>query len=188
VLSGPTAELLEFYFTHQAVFHGAGVTWAFLNSTIPFHSPHLAPVVRRFDAADRRFVGQVPGGDRLRFPVYATDGPRNMQESPDLMDEFLQQVLLRPIEWELVTRHAVADAAIDRILDCGPGAAARRFTRECLGAAARRLRFEPISESVASRELGGQHGLSALSGSGRTTPGNGRGSLRTIPGGHRAGG
>lgn len=167
VLSGPVAELLEFYFAHQTILRRPGVTWAFLNNTIPFHSPNLTPAARRI-ADDRRFVGELPGGDRLALPVYATDGPRNLQDAPDLVDEFVQQVLLRPIEWETVIRHAVTDAAVDRIVDYGPGAAARRFTKECLAGAGRRVRFAPVQQTFAAPTAGGQHAMSALSRSGRT--------------------
>lgn len=173
VLSGPPSELLEFYFRHATTFEQAGASWAFLSNTIPFHSQHMAPTVGRIDK-DRRFIGQLPGGKQLQLAVYATDTPRNLQSSSDLVDEFVQQVFLRPIEWEAVACHAVADAAIDRIVDYGPGAAARRFTRECLGTAARRVHFAPFRPSVASRAPGGQHAMSTLSRPGSPTPRNGR--------------
>ncbi|MFF3855784.1 hypothetical protein [Micromonospora sp. NPDC002575] len=145
VLSGLPAELLAFYFAHEPRLGRAGVSWAFLPTTIPFHSPRLTPAARRIDD-DRRFIGPLPAGDRLRLPVYAIDGPRNLQGSPDLVAEFLAQVLLRPIEWEVAARHAVSDAAVDRVVDFGPGPAARRFTRECLDDVGRRLRFEPVRQ------------------------------------------
>ncbi|ASW55498.1 hypothetical protein CIK06_16935 [Plantactinospora sp. KBS50] len=172
VLSGPTIELLEFYFTHAAAFERAGATWLFLNNTVPFHSRHMAPAADRIDQ-DRRFIGRLPDGAQLGLPVYATDAPRNLQSSPDFIDEFLQQVLLRPIEWELVASHAIADASIDRIVDYGPGAAARRFTRECLGTAARRVRFTPFQPSVASRAPGGHNAMSNLPRPGCPTQRNG---------------
>lgn len=146
VLSGPTAELLDFYFAHESAFARSGATWSFLTSTSPFHSPHLAPVVPRVNE-DRDFIGRLP--DDLRVPVYATDGPRNLQGSADLVDEFIQQTLLRPIEWELATQHAVADAAVDCIVDCGPGAAARRFAKECLRGGERSVRFLTIQQFLA---------------------------------------
>ncbi|TDB82038.1 ACP S-malonyltransferase [Micromonospora sp. KC721] len=187
VLSGPTADLLGFYLRHETTFDRPGVTWTFLTNTVPFHSPHLAPAAHQVDD-DRPFIGWLPGGDQLRLPVYATDRPRNLQESPDLVDEFLQQVLLRPIEWGLVTRHAVTDAAIGRIVDCGPGAAARRFTKECLSDGDRQVRFESVHQFFAPRALGGQHAMSALSGAGRTAQGNGSGAVQRVSGQHRPGG
>lgn len=167
VLSGPTTDLLGFYFAHEAAFRSSGATWAFLTNTIPFHSPQLAPAAATV-AEERGFIGPFPGGDQLRMPVYATDGPRNLQESSDLVDEFLQQVLLRPIEWEIVTRYAVTDSAIDHVVDCGPGAAARRFTKECLKESGRRLRFESMNQFSTSGAQGGQHAMSTLSRAGRT--------------------
>ncbi|WFE30890.1 hypothetical protein [Micromonospora sp. WMMD975] len=173
VLSGPAGELLDLYFDHEALFERTGVSWAFLTTTIPFHSAHLAPAAERV-GGDLHFIGDLPGGERLRLPVYATDGPRNLQGSSDLVEEFLTQVLLRPIEWELVTRHAIDDAAVDRIVDCGPGPAARRFTRECLRGSAQRLVFEPIQQFSAAQATGGQHAVSALSRPGRAAQRNGR--------------
>ncbi|MEU7616436.1 hypothetical protein AB0B27_10100 [Micromonospora rifamycinica] len=187
VLSGPTVELLDFYFRHEARFAQAGVTWTFLNNTIPFHSPRLLPAVHRI-AGDRDFIGPLPGGDRLRLPVYATDAPRDLRGAPDLVDEFCQQVLLRPVEWEHVTRHAVTDSAIDRIVDHGPGAGARRFTKECLRDHPRRVAFESARQFSTPPGSGGQRAMSALSGPGRATPGNGIGAVRPVPGDHRAGG
>jgi|GEM_PF-3069943 len=172
VLSGPTIELLDFYFAHVTAFERAGATWMFLSNTIPFHSWHMAPAAHRIDL-DRRFIGQLPDGAQLRMPVYATDAPRDLQHSTDLIDEFLQQVFLRPIEWGEVASHAIADASVDQIVDYGPGAAARRFTRECLGTAARRVRFTPFRPSVASPAPGGQHAMSTLPRPGRPTQRNG---------------
>jgi malonyl CoA-acyl carrier protein transacylase len=166
VLSGRVGELLQFYFDHEARFDQTGVTWTFLTTTIPFHSPHLDSAVHLV-GADRRFIGDLPSGDMLRLPVYATDGPRNLQGAPDLAAEFLAQVLVRPIEWEAVTRHAVDDAAVDLIVDYGPGSAARRFARECLRGGTRRLAFEPFKQFFAAQATGGQHAVSALSRSGR---------------------
>lgn len=187
VLSGPTVELLDFHLRHEATFARTGATWTFLNNTIPFHSPLLLPAVRRI-AGDRDFVGHLPGGDRLRLPVYATDAPRDLRGAPDLVDEFCQQVLSRPVEWEHVTRHAVTDSAIDRIVDHGPGAGARRFTKECLRDHPRRVAFESAQQFSTPPVSGGQRAMSALSGPGRTTPGNGIGAVRPVPGDHRAGG
>lgn len=172
VLSGPAKDLLEFYFSYAERFEHAGASWSFLSNTIPFHSQHLGPTAARVDE-DRHFIGRLPGGDELRLPVYATDTPRNLQGSTDLVAEFLQQVLVRPIEWELVTRHAMTASAVERVVDYGPGAAARRFTRECLGDAARGVRFAAVRPSVASGASGGQRAMSTLSRPGRTAQRNG---------------
>lgn len=141
VLSGCPAELLDFHSAHTSVLAGAGASWAFLPHTIPFHSPRLEPALAR-TRTDLEFVGQLPPPDQLRFPVYAADSGRNLQDSTDLTEEVLAQVLVRPIEWEIAVRHAVDDARIERILDFGPGPGARRFARECLRDRARGLRFE----------------------------------------------
>ncbi|MGM1061647.1 hypothetical protein [Saccharothrix sp. Mg75] len=139
VLSGPTAALLALR-AARPEFERPGVTWAFLPNTIPFHTPALAPVVDRV-RADADFTGPWPTPDRLAIPVYAADGPRNLQHADDLVDEYLRQVFVRPIDWAPAAGHAVADAEVTRILDCGPGAGARRFTRESLRT---RVRFESV--------------------------------------------
>ncbi|ONI84580.1 hypothetical protein ALI22I_28945 [Saccharothrix sp. ALI-22-I] len=146
VLSGTTSDLLALRATHASAFERPGVGWAFLPHTIPFHSPALASVPERV-RADLDFVGPVPAPDRLELPVYATDGPRNLQHADDLVDEYLRQVFVRPIDWEPAARHAVTDAAVDRVLDCGPGAGARRFTRECLRTDDRVVRFESFRQT-----------------------------------------
>ncbi|HWO63100.1 MAG TPA: hypothetical protein VNO31_24015 [Umezawaea sp.] len=145
VLSGSTADLLDFYFAHEAEFTESRVSWAFLSNSIPFHSSKLAPAARRV-RDDLGFIGPMPGADALKVPVYATDAPRDLRRSTDLVQEFLDQVLVRPIEWELAAGHAIGDAGIERVVDCGPGPAARRFTRECLRADARPLRFESVQQ------------------------------------------
>ncbi|WP_431920669.1 hypothetical protein [Micromonospora wenchangensis] len=141
VLSGHTEDLLHFHAHHEALFSGGAATWTFLTNTLPFHSPHLAAAadaVRR----DRTFVGPLPAAGELRIPVYAADAPRTLPPDADLLDEFVDQVLVRPVDWAAASVHAVTDAGITTVLDCGPGPAARRFTRECLGG--RTLRFESI--------------------------------------------
>ncbi|GAB2959399.1 ACP S-malonyltransferase [Saccharothrix stipae] len=141
VVSGPTADLLALRTAHADAFDRPGVSWAFLPNTIPFHSPALAdvPALVRDDLA---FVGPAPAPDRLELPVYAGDGARDLRHADDLVDEYLRQVFVRPIDWEPAVRHAVTDASVDRVLDCGPGAGARRFTRECLRAGDRAVRVE----------------------------------------------
>ncbi|MCE7000197.1 hypothetical protein LZG04_36090 [Saccharothrix sp. S26] len=141
VVSGPTADLLALRARHADAFDRPGVTWAFLPNTIPFHSPALADVPARV-RADLDFIGPAPTPDRLALPVYAGDGPRDLRHADDLVDEYLTQVFVRPIDWEPAVRHAVADAAAAQVLDCGPGAGARRFTRECLRAGDRAVRVE----------------------------------------------
>jgi malonyl CoA-acyl carrier protein transacylase len=145
VLSGSTADLLDFYFAHETEFARSRVSWAFLSNSIPFHSSRLAPAALRV-RDDLAFIGPVPGADALKVPVYATDAPRDLRQSTDLVQEFLDQVLVRPIEWELAAGHAIGDAAIERVVDCGPGPGARRFTRECLRAGARPVRFESVQQ------------------------------------------
>ncbi|GAA3464016.1 hypothetical protein GCM10018963_60290 [Saccharothrix longispora] len=140
VLGGPTAALLAL--RRHPAFDRPGVNWAFLPNTIPFHTPALEPVVDRV-RADADFTGPWPTPDRLAVPVYATDGPRNLQHTDDLVDEYLRQVFVHPIDWPRAVNHAVADAGATRVLDCGPGAGARRFTRESLHA---RVRFEPVRQ------------------------------------------
>ncbi|WDZ82630.1 hypothetical protein [Micromonospora cathayae] len=151
VLSGTPAELLDFYFAHQDHFARSGVDWAFLPNTIPFHSDHLLPAVRRV-RQDLGFVGPLPGPEQLVLPVYATDTPRNLQHATDLTDEYLHQVLVRPVEWERATAYAIRDARVQRVVDCGPGPGARRYVRECLTTGARNLRFEPVHRSARRRE------------------------------------
>ncbi|AHH97389.1 hypothetical protein GCM10010174_73360 [Kutzneria viridogrisea] len=146
VLSGSTEDLLGFYFANESRFVQSQASWAFLPGTIPFHSAQLAPAAQRV-REDLGFIGPLPRADQLELPVYATDGPRNLQRATDLVDEFLNQVLVRPIEWELAAGHAVSDARVERVVDCGPGPGARRFTRECLGAGAQAVRFESVHQS-----------------------------------------
>jgi malonyl CoA-acyl carrier protein transacylase len=145
VLSGPTAALLDFYFSNEIVFTESRATWAFLSNSIPFHSSELEPAAGRV-ADDLDFIGPLPGPDQLRVPVYATDAPRDLAHSTDLVDEFLNQVLLRPIDWEIAAGHAVDDANVERVIDFGPGHGARRFTRECLRARSRSLVFESVQQ------------------------------------------
>lgn len=145
VLSGSTTDLLGFYFANESRFAQSRASWAFLSGTIPFHSVQLAPAARRV-REDLGFIGPLPRADQLELPVYATDGPRNLQRAGDLVDEFLNQVLVRPIEWELAVGHALSDARVERVVDCGPGPGARRFTRECLGDGARAVRFESVHQ------------------------------------------
>ncbi|NEA35358.1 ACP S-malonyltransferase [Streptomyces sp. SID13031] len=143
VLSGTSADLLDLYF---ADFADSQAQWAFLPNTIPFHSDQLGPAIQQVRDEDLDFIGPLPSPDDLAIPVYATDAPRNLQESTDLVDEYLEQVFVRPIHWETAARHAISDAKAELVVDCGPGAAARRFTRECLGADARTLRFESVQQ------------------------------------------
>ncbi|MFI9815826.1 ACP S-malonyltransferase [Saccharothrix variisporea] len=138
VLSGPADALAAL--RDDPAFDGNGVRWSFLPNTVPFHTPALAPVVERV-RADLDAVGPWPAPDRLALPIYAGDAPRDLRAADDLVDEYLHQVFTRPIDWPAAVDHAVADSRTTRVLDHGPGAGARRFARECLGA---RVRFDPV--------------------------------------------
>ncbi|WBQ05155.1 hypothetical protein [Kribbella sp. CA-293567] len=142
VLSGTPADLLDLHFSSLS---GAAAQWAFLPNTIPFHSDRLGPAVQQVRDRDLDFIGPLPAPHDLAVPVYATDGPRNLQHSADLADEYLEQVFVRPIDWPPAAVHAVGDAKAELVVDCGPGAAARRFTRECLRDD-RSVRFESIQQ------------------------------------------
>ncbi|MEV8377114.1 hypothetical protein AB0P21_30515 [Kribbella sp. NPDC056861] len=142
VLSGSPADLLDLYF---AEFANSPAQWSFLPNTIPFHSDQLIPAVQQVRDQDLDFIGPLPDPDDLAVPVYATDAPRNLQESADLVDEYLEQVFVRPIDWKVAAAHAVSDAKVELVVDCGPGAAARRFTRECLRGDST-VRFESVQQ------------------------------------------
>ncbi|MEJ2853238.1 MULTISPECIES: hypothetical protein [unclassified Saccharothrix] len=139
VLSGPADALAAL--RGDPAFEGSGVRWSFLPNTVPFHTPALAPVVERVRADLDAVVGPWPAPDRLALPVYAGDAPRDLRDADDLVDEYLRQVFTRPIDWPTAVVHAVDDSRATRVLDHGPGAGARRFARERLGA---RVRFEPV--------------------------------------------
>ncbi|MCX4751654.1 hypothetical protein OG455_40175 [Kitasatospora sp. NBC_01287] len=141
LLSGHTEDLLDFHFAHQRLLDGPGAGWSFLRNTLPFHSARLAPAVR-WDARDRGFLGAGPSGAQLRFPVYATDAPRDLRESPDLSAEFVNLMLVRPVDWPATVAHVMDASAPERAIDFGPGPAARMFTRDCLRPGGRRLRFD----------------------------------------------
>ncbi|GLZ43494.1 hypothetical protein Acsp05_71180 [Actinokineospora sp. NBRC 105648] len=132
VLSGAAEHLVDF-----SRLDTVRANWAFLPNTIPFHSELLAPAARLV-RDDLDFIGPVPTPADLAIPVYATDRPRLLNDSADLVEEFLDQVLVRPIDWPAAVRFAVD--GVDRVLDVGPGPGARRFTRECLPA--RSVRFQ----------------------------------------------
>ncbi|MEY9944995.1 hypothetical protein [Kitasatospora sp. GAS1066B] len=141
LLSGRTQDLLDFHFRHERFLAEAGARWSFLRNTLPFHSTRLAPALHR-EERDRGYLGAGPSGAQLRFPVQATDAPRNLQESADLDAEFTSLMLVRPVDWPAAVAQAMAAYAPERAVDFGPGPAARMFTRDCLRPAGRRLRFD----------------------------------------------
>lgn len=141
MLSARTDDLLAFRSAHERLVTGPGAGWAFLRNTLPFHSARLAPTLRR-DERDLAFLGPPPAGGELRFPVYATDAPRDLRDSPDLAAEFVDLMMVRPVDWPATVAHAVRDCAPDRAVDFGPGPAARMFTRDCLRSGGPALRFE----------------------------------------------
>ncbi len=130
VLSGPTVELLDFYFRHEARFAQAGVTWTFLNNTIPFHSPRLLPAVHRI-AGDRDFIGPArrrpaaPAGVRHRRP------PRSARRTRP-GGRVLPAGAVAPGRMgtrDPARRHRLRHRPNSRPR---PRAGARRFTKECL--------------------------------------------------------
>jgi malonyl CoA-acyl carrier protein transacylase len=141
MLSARADDLLDFHFAHERLLTGEGGGWAFLRNTLPFHSARMTPARHR-DERDLAFVGPPPGGHELRFPVYATDAPRNLQDSADLSAEFVDLMMVRPVDWPATVAHAMHACGPDRAVDFGPGPAARVFTRDCLRSGGPRLRFE----------------------------------------------
>jgi malonyl CoA-acyl carrier protein transacylase len=141
MLSARADDLLDFYFAHEGMLAAPGVDWSFLRNSLPFHSVRMAPV-RHLLERDRAFVGALPSGSELRFPVFATDTPRNLQDSADLAAEFVDLMMVRPVDWPAAVAHALRACMPERAVDYGPGPAARMFTRDCLRPVGSRLRFE----------------------------------------------
>jgi malonyl CoA-acyl carrier protein transacylase len=146
VLTGGTAPLIEFWLSRESHFGTTGARWSFLPNTAPFHSRVLEPAARLVEQ-DRGFVKPTMTGDRLRVPVYATESPRNLQDSTDLYREFLDQAVCRPLDWYATVTNAVDQCGPERVVNFGPGLAARVFTGDCLRQAGYQLRNGIISRS-----------------------------------------
>ncbi|QCB95011.1 ACP S-malonyltransferase [Cellulomonas shaoxiangyii] len=131
VLCGSPTGLLELWSRQQGTLAGAGASWAFLNSSVPFHNSRLAPVLDHL-AADREWAKASISGERLAAPVYATDEPRNLQQVTDLYTDCLSQVICRPLDWTATLRSVMAEHRPSRVYDFGPGVAVRMFTRKYL--------------------------------------------------------
>ncbi|MDQ1290199.1 MAG: hypothetical protein QG622_3765 [Actinomycetota bacterium] len=140
VLSGQVDALLEFWLRHGQDLAADGARWAFLRTTLPFHSRLLAPAMRG-SVDDRDWAGIDLRSGSLAVPVYAIDSPRNLQHSSDLFSDCLAQVLCRPLDWPSAVEIALRESDPDEIVDHGPGCAVRIFTRDCLGSDRRPLRY-----------------------------------------------
>ncbi|MFY1633284.1 hypothetical protein ACN27F_08370 [Solwaraspora sp. WMMB335] len=143
VLAGTPDALVDFWLAHADRFDRDRVRWAFLASTAPFHSSLLAPAVALIHRDGRAIGYQVHGVD-LSVPVYVADAPHNLQQRADLLQDFLEQAICRPVDWRTTVTTAVAAARPDRVVDFGPGNAARLFTRESLRGRGYPLRFQAV--------------------------------------------
>jgi len=131
VLGGMGPALEMFRTIHQAEFQRPGVRWFYLTSTAPFHSGLLAAAVDLLDR-DRSFIGYDLTGSRLAVPVYITGRPDNLQHSSDLFRDVSHQSICRMFDWSAIVTRTVERARPDRLVDFGPGPAARVLTRTCL--------------------------------------------------------
>ncbi|WP_432840298.1 hypothetical protein [Dactylosporangium sp. CA-092794] len=143
VLAGTPDALAGFWLANAERFAADRVRWAFLASTAPFHSSLLAPAAALI-RADRAAIGYEVRGAALSVPVYVAEAPHNLQERGDLWLDFLEQAVCRPVDWRATVTTAAEATRPDRVVDFGPGAAARLFTRESLRAAGYRLRFQAV--------------------------------------------
>lgn len=147
VLAGAPADLAGLRARHAATLDRPGVRWAYLRSTAPFHTPLLAPALRR--ALDERHVMTAPlTGDRLAVPVYVADDPVNLQHRGDLLADVLAHSICRPLDWPGTVRTAVTASRPDQVIDFGPGPSARVFTRESLRGSHDGLRYRSIAPTV----------------------------------------
>ncbi|MEW2621991.1 hypothetical protein [Streptomyces sp. NPDC048106] len=132
VLAGIPADLADFRARHARRLAGAGVQWAYLRSTAPFHTPLLEPAVRAA-LEDRHLMAAPPlTGDRLAIPVYVSDTPVNLQHRGDLLADLLGHAVSRPLNWPGTLGAALANSRPDQVVDFGPGPSALLFTRESL--------------------------------------------------------
>lgn len=138
VLSGAPVDLLAVFTRLQSTHRSTG--WSFLPSAVPFHCPLMSPTISVIQES-RSFIGDLPAPRNLAFPVYAADRPRDLRDSSDLIDEFLDLSLSRPVDWPATLAEALRRSSIDHVLDYGPGAGARRFTKECLHDSPAPVRF-----------------------------------------------
>ena len=138
VLSGAPVDLLTVFTSLQSKLRRTG--WSFLPSAVPFHSPLMSPTISVIQES-RRFIGDLLPPSNLAFPVYAADRPRDLRDSGDLINEFLDLSLSRPVDWPATLAEVLCRSSIDHVLDYGPGAGARRFTKECLRDSPAPVRF-----------------------------------------------
>lgn len=133
VLTGRTADLLEFHEFLEPQLQPSGFKFTFLANTIPFHSQRSLAAVRAIEL-DADFLGRRLTGAELKIPVYSTDKPGNLQDAGDLIAEFLSQMMVSSIDWVGAVDYAVSRSGAERIVDFGPGPGARVFTRDCMRA------------------------------------------------------
>ena len=144
VLTGGTDPLLRFWHRHGDLWNRSGVRWSFVRATAPFHSRVLAPALPVI-TADREALGASIPGSRLRYPVWSMDGTRNLQQSPDVIDDCMEQVFCTPVDWSATVRAAVSGGDPHRVVDYGPGVAVRVFTRESLQSLGLRPQFAAVA-------------------------------------------
>jgi malonyl CoA-acyl carrier protein transacylase len=148
VLAGDPADLAGFRARNARRLAEAGVRWAYLRSTAPFHTPLLNAAVRA-TLEDRRLMTYPLTGDRLHLPVYVADAPVNLQHRGDLLPDVLAHAVCRPLDWPGTVRAAIDGCRPDRIVDFGPGPSARVFTRESLRGSRNGLRYRSIPAPAA---------------------------------------
>lgn len=143
VLVGDTTRLIQFYFEAQERLTAAGAAWTFMASAAPFHSAVLRSTARSV-GEDTQFIGDAVTGDQLDWPVFATDSPRSLRDAKDLAVEFASLSLARHLDWPSVMSHAVCELGVERVVDFGPGACARVFTRDLLRSMHKRPEFVSV--------------------------------------------
>lgn len=133
VLVGSAEALAGFRFRNNEFLSSQRARWSFLACRAPFHGRMLSPVVERMEADWAKVAFDVTG-DQLSLPVWGSGTLQNLQESRSVRQDFLENVICRPLDWPAIVREAVGIAPPDQVFDYGPGLGARLFTRECLNA------------------------------------------------------
>lgn len=95
------------------------VSWHYLPTSAPFHSPYMESMRASF-RDDLRRCGITFAARDLRYPVYSTANGNNLQQSKDLLSALVQMQWIQALDWPAVLRGALHGSRVTHIVDFGP--------------------------------------------------------------------
>lgn len=128
IVSAPRSVLLDYYSTWGKFLEERDLSFIFLHTSCPFHSPYMEGLKTVFPAVIRELGYNFTGKD-LKIPVYSFTDGANLQSTENLADRLYEEMTIQQLDWGKALSLLQKEQDLT-ILDFGPGRVSQKLTQD----------------------------------------------------------